>query len=52
VSWQIFAAGQALRLGAQAEVLEPAALRSALLDQSEAVATLYRAKRGFFLMSR
>jgi predicted DNA-binding transcriptional regulator YafY len=37
------AAAQVLRLGAQAEVLKPAALRRALLERVEAVAALYRA---------
>ncbi len=36
------AAAQVLRLGAQAEVLKPAALRRALLERVEAVAELYR----------
>jgi predicted DNA-binding transcriptional regulator YafY len=36
------AAAQVLRLGAQAEVLEPAALRRELLERVEAVAALYR----------
>ena len=36
------AAAQVLRLGAQAEVLEPAALRRELLQRVEAVAALYR----------
>jgi predicted DNA-binding transcriptional regulator YafY len=36
------AAAQVLRLGAQAEVLEPAALRRELLARVEAVAVLYR----------
>ena len=35
------AAAQVLRLGAQAEVLKPAALRRALLDRIEAVKALY-----------
>ncbi len=37
------AAAQVLRLGAQAEVLKPAALRRELLDRLAAVAALYRA---------
>ncbi len=36
------AAGQVWRLGAQAEVLEPAALRRALVERIEAVRALYR----------
>jgi predicted DNA-binding transcriptional regulator YafY len=36
------AAQQVLRLGAQAEVLKPAALRRELLERIDAVATLYR----------
>jgi predicted DNA-binding transcriptional regulator YafY len=36
------AAGQVLRLGAQAEVLKPAALRRELLERVNAVAALYR----------
>ena len=36
------AAAQVLRLGAQAEVLEPAALRRELLERLDAVAALYR----------
>ena len=36
------AAAQVLRLGAQAEVLKPAALRRALLERLDAVAALYR----------
>ena len=35
------AAAQVLRLGAQAEVLKPAALRRALLERVEAVRALY-----------
>jgi hypothetical protein len=38
------AAAQVLRLGAQAEVLKPAALRRELLERTEAVAALYREK--------
>jgi predicted DNA-binding transcriptional regulator YafY len=37
-----YAAQQILRLGAQAEVLEPAALRRELVERVEAVAILYR----------
>ena len=37
------AAAQVLRLGAQAEVLKPAALRRALLERVGAIAALYRA---------
>jgi predicted DNA-binding transcriptional regulator YafY len=36
------AAAQVLRLGAQAEVLEPVALRRELLERVDAVAALYR----------
>ncbi len=36
------AAAQVLRLGAQAQVLKPAALRRALLDRLDAIAALYR----------
>jgi|GEM_PF-2362589 len=35
------AAAQALRLGAQSEVLKPAALRRALLERLEVVKALY-----------
>jgi predicted DNA-binding transcriptional regulator YafY len=38
------AAAQVLRLGAQAEVLRPAALRRALLERVSAVAALYADK--------
>jgi predicted DNA-binding transcriptional regulator YafY len=38
------AAGQLLRLGAQAKVVEPAALRRELLGRIDAIAALYRVR--------